>query len=180
MNAEELFIARLAQLRELAASGSEMALFDTARLIRQLLFDQHSLANTVNINKIKINFQVGVLSSWRQGMEFQIIEDGLDPPTGRPGRPIIRLNMHGFPKHAVIRTVAGEITIRDVVRYGANIAGGVHHDPAPAPEYMGMHALSNSGFFIGGYPVGTRQMAAIGRVVARALDPLKRDIESRQ
>jgi hypothetical protein len=64
-----------------------------------------------------------------------------------------------------------EHTVKDVIKFAANVAGGVHHDPKPKPEFGAIKEFSDR-FGIGGLPAGIRQLMAIARVTLKAFRPL--------
>jgi hypothetical protein len=71
----------------------------------------------------------------------------------------------------VLITKGKEHTVKDVIRFGANVAGAVHHDPKPRDDYKEIQAFSAM-FGVGGLPAGIRQLMAISRVTLKALRPL--------
>jgi len=179
MDAEPLFLQRCEQIAILLQSHNEVELLHLGGLLRQLIMDKYSLLDTANKNRIKPVFYVGVLGAVAEQRKplFAAIEDGLDPETGRPGRPTARLTRDDFLKHIVMMARDNDVmvTVKDVISHAANVAGGIHHDPRPKTD-----PLSTFGKFlqIGGYPVGLRQLKAIARVTLRALQPVIEDVKT--
>jgi hypothetical protein len=182
MDANRLFIERCDQVAILLESHKELDLLDLAAKLRQLLFDQHSLADTVNTSPIRLEFRVGEWSEMPPGIPkptLWTLEDGLDPETGAPTRGVVVLSRDEFGQYPVAYFQNHPIKVRDVIRYAAHVAGGIHHDPQPQPEYRVLHALSQS-YGIGGLPLGVRQLKAIGRVGIRGMRPLIEDVKQRR
>lgn len=183
MNPDVLFLKRCEQLQLLVESHREIEILDLAARLRQLLADKHPLTATVNTNKVKLRFEVGYFDGppdpFEAYVQFQSLEDGVDPYTRHKPQVPKRLNIDEFLAHHVM-TVSGERrTIKDIIRHVSNVAGGVHHDPTPDQEYAILVELARA-FSVGGLPAGFRILKAIGRVTLRGLQPLIEDVRSRQ
>lgn len=181
MDAERLLLARCKQLAVLVQSNDEVELLDMASLIRQLLFDQHSLTDSVNKgrNKVNLMFHVGDFSyPPDQYVTLMSLEDGIDPHTRRPGSPSLSLSRKRFQNHVIAHGAGQQLTIMEAIKFAANVAGGRHHDPYPKDKDKIIASLSKQ-HRIGGLPFGVRLQKAIARVVLRALDPLIQDVQSR-
>ena len=180
MDPKPLFIARCEQLEELLKSNDELSAIDLSRILRQLLVDQHSLVHTVNVNKIPIRFLVNKFREMPQGLPpltFGLLEDGLDPDTSPPiYPPPVELTLGDFLNCVVLIINGQQHTVKDIIRFAANVAGGIHHDPKPKVEYAAIKAFSEM-FGIGGLPAGSRQLRAISRVTLKALSPLINDVK---
>ena len=180
MDPKQLFIARCEQLTELLHSNDELSAIDLSRILRQLLADQHSLVQTVNANKVPIRFLVNSFREMPQGLPpptFLLLEDALDPDTSPPiYPPPIELTMDDFLNHVVLIIKGQQHTVKDIIRFAANVAGGIHHDPRPKLEYALIKAFSEM-FGLGGLPAGVRQLRAISRVTLKALSPLIEDVK---
>jgi hypothetical protein len=68
-----------------------------------------------------------------------------------------------------------EHTLREIILFEANVMGGVH---AGSPQSEKERALASieSIFVIGGYRPSLRRLKAIGRVILKALRPLKEEV----
>ena len=55
MRAEPLFLRRCEQVANFLQSQSEVDLLDIARILRQIMMDNHSLMDTANINRMTPN-----------------------------------------------------------------------------------------------------------------------------
>jgi hypothetical protein len=97
--------------------------------------------------------------------------DGLDPETSRPGRPTKEVNFEGFINHKVLTIDGQPHSVRDVIKFASDVAGGVHHTSNPAERQKLISGYSAI-FGIGGLPGAIRQLKAIARVTLKGLRPL--------
>jgi hypothetical protein len=179
MRPEHLFLERCEQMAILLQSHKQIELLDLSGILRQLIADKHSLMDTVNTNNLSIRFHVGKFRNPPdQFTVLQSLEDGLDPQIRAPNAPSTHLSKDDFLAHAVIYFKGTPITVRDLIRYMTNVAGGVHHDPKPNAEYEVMKLLTQQ-ISIGGLPLGVRQLQSVARVTWRAMGPLIEDIRKR-
>lgn len=179
MKPDILFLQRSEQINLLLDSHNEVDLLDLGGLIRQLLCDQYPLVQTVNVNKIPIEFEAGLFRQPPDAQtELLLLEDGLDPQTRPPGSPSTKFDHQGFLNHVVIHHKGKQHTVRDVIKFASNVAGGVHHDPHPRPEYRDLASASEE-WGIAGLPLSIRQLKAIARVTMRGIDPLISDVKTR-
>jgi hypothetical protein len=181
MDPNRLFVGRCQQLSDLLASRGELEHLDLAGILRQLLADQHSLVHTVNSGKVPIRFRVGVLNPLPLPLPRPVyhgLEDGLDPDTARPGKAVAIVDLEGFLKHTVVIAKDVPHSVKDIIKFAANVAGGIHHDPNPKPEHQ-IIAECSSVFGIGGLPACVRQLRSITRVTLKGLAPLLDDVKKR-
>jgi hypothetical protein len=134
MHHDPLFIETLADFRRRAQRGvSEYEVVMVAALLRKLLLDSPTLVDLVNRQRReKIEYVVnGRPPVWKILNEpppvAYAVEDGLDepPPFGVP----VALDRSGLLAHVVLAHRGSEITVRDLIRYVAHSAGGVHFGP---------------------------------------------------
>jgi hypothetical protein len=181
MNLKELLVERCRELEQLLPSPKQIDALDLSRVLRQLLADKHSLVNTANEQKVPIRFVVNPLGPLPPGglsTDSVLLGDGLDPDTSAPIHAApVSLGLEDFLKHVVLIIEGKERSIKDVIKFGANVAGGVHHDPKPRHEYKDIQAFSSM-FGVGGLPAGIRQLKAISRVTLKALQPLLDSIKT--
>ena len=99
------------------------------------------------------------------------ILDGIYPPTAYPGRRPLVLNLDRFLAKPIAKFNETIITVRDAIRFEANVKGGVHvgnvntNDPNEA-------AMEGSMLRWAGHRPTLRQLIPIAYVVIRSLDPL--------
>jgi hypothetical protein len=175
VDAPALFLERCTQVADLTQSSREIDLLDMAGIIRQLLLDGTPLVHKINSTyHVKLVFRVGDFSIQPDRFTAVLeLGDGLDPDTSRPGKPVRERNLDGFLGHKLIYMRGGQVShsVRDVIKFAAEVAGGIHHTQNPERANK---LLADFGaiFQVGGLPGGIRQLQAIGRVTLKGLAPL--------
>jgi hypothetical protein len=91
--------------------------------------------------------------------------------TGLPGRLTKEVNFKDFINHKVLVINGQPYSVRDVIKFASDVAGGVHHTSNPK-ERQKLVADYSAHFGIGGLPGGIRQLKAIARVTLKGLRPL--------
>jgi hypothetical protein len=174
-----LFVERYKRLGALIQSTREIDIIDASACLRQILLDKHSLINVANVRKKKIVFVCGAFdqSLVARPPLLASLEDGIDPFTSVSPRGAVELSPSEFIAHPVMIIMRNPISIKDVIKNAANVAGGVHYDPHPKPAYEKL-AQFGALFQIGGLPAGVRILKAISRVALRGLEPLVEDVEA--
>lgn len=186
---EALFIRRLDELERLVNSIDPIDTLDISRPIRQLLLDGRPLINEVNRKyKLKIRFRVFDIAVAMKILEqagipkmmIATIQDGLDPETAPPGDAVqcaIReIGLNEFLNITVLTLNDREFTIRNIIQFEANARGAVHFGPPKGREQEEI-AMINRQLILGGYTPSSRQLRSIGRVVLKALRPLREAID---
>lgn len=95
-------------------------------------------------------------------------------PEGRRGS-FSRDQVGGY----VVGSLRGhDVTIKNVVRCLANVAGGVHHDPLPGAEYEAVKEIYD---FLTAMDIHvlTQLIRPIAQVVLSGLVPLYKDVKTR-
>jgi len=182
---DALFLATLRDLhgRSSALAVSEYDVLRSALLLRQLLLDSTPLAHQVNRDRhVPLRFRVNVRDPiWKiAGTEppaVWIRQDGFDPETALTASQVAELRLDPFLACVVMMIEGRDFTVRDVVMQTAHVLGGVHTGTPRAQEQQALAELS-AAFRVGGLDPVVRQLQAIGRVVVRALDPLRTKIEA--
>lgn len=150
-------------------------------LIRKLLLDEDSLVDQVNKKyKVKLSFKVGISMfhpSTLRNSQFYSIQDSLDPDGLGANKPSKMLKREQFLKTTVLYSNNQEYSIKDIIRFEANISGGVH---AGTPKNKKDEILKeiNQIFSLGGYQASLRQLKAIGHVILKSLAPLTEKIRN--
>lgn len=184
MNADSLFLATLDDLAARAAPGrSSYDVMHIAALLRKLLLDDTRLVDTVNrTRRVRYRFHANSrLPPNDPGLVFWSIQDGLDPDTAAPlqGNDVRDLTRDQFLSLVII-VIRGELlTIADIVRYLANVAGAVHHGTPTTPKEVALASLEPS-VRLAGYSPEVRSLLAVARVVTKALQPVRRAVEQDQ
>jgi hypothetical protein len=178
MDAASLFLARCKQIETAMASTSEIDLLDLSAHLRQLLIDDTSPLHQVNRERrIKLRFVVGEFRQLPdQYTRILSLEDGVDPEIRPPGSPTKKVGLGGFLGHTILYLQGQPRSVSDVIKFGANVAGGVHH-ATPSEKQKLIHEYSSQ-VSIGGLPGAIRQLQAIARVVLRGLHPLIEAVEN--
>ena len=99
-SSEALFMHNVDLIGKAVEEPSTENLFDTARLLRQLLFDENPLLHQVNRERrFKVMFEVNPISKYPPGLEPDQLWslEGLSPRLGRPRpSPPLKLNLRDF------------------------------------------------------------------------------------
>jgi len=178
MNAASLFLARCKQIETAIVSPNEIKLLDLSAHLRQLLIDGTSPLHKVNREqRLKLKFVVG---EFRQRPDSHTLilslEDGVDPEIRPPGSPQKEVSLDGFLGHTILYLQGQPRSVGDVIKFAANVAGGVHQ-ATPRDRQKLLHDYSSQ-VSIGGLPGAIRQLQAIARVALRGLRPLIEAIEN--
>jgi hypothetical protein len=169
-------------LENRVSSPDEYGILRSAALLRQLLLDARPLVDEVNRERrFKIRFAVSDKEAYvtmvlDAGATFYSTEDGIDPTTAPFGR-VVELNRDNFLAYRVMVVDGHTVSVHDLIDQLAHIEGGVHGTEARTEKERALQTASRL-FGIGGAPAGVRMTAAIGRVVIRAVDPLRQQILS--
>jgi hypothetical protein len=178
VDAEPLFLERCQQIKTLMQSHREIDLLDLSAVLRQLLDDDRPLVHQANAKRrLKLKFHVGLFRN--QPDEYtsvQSLEDGLDPETRPPGSPSREVDFDGFINHKILFLKGQAHSVLDVIKLGANVAGGVHRTDNPR-EKQKLIAEYSASVGIGGLPGAIRQTKAIARVALKGFRPLIEAIE---
>jgi hypothetical protein len=181
MTPEQLFLRRHEQIAVLSLSESEGDFLDLAARIRQMLFDSTSLVDTVNTNKIRLEFLVGVKTKFPPGVpqpHIHMLGRAIDPV----GTPIVgrsTLTRAQFGQHVIGKIDRQVVTVKTVVTFMANVEGGVHHDPRPTKLEHKAAKLLSEAVSMNGMSLLLTQIRPIATVTLRALQPLVEDVQKR-
>lgn len=134
MDLPRLFFEKMNHLRDLAAQPTEYRLLQAAAIVRHLLLDSSPLVDSISaITRLRPYYAVGCMgmvehfgSIVPQKPLVFTVAHSVDPM--RPQRPIVYLKRDEFLALKVAILSRQEFTVRDVVSYCANAAGGVHHN----------------------------------------------------
>jgi hypothetical protein len=101
--------------------------------------------------------------------------DGLYPPIAPPDYHIIAQDLSHFLSKPVAKINKNVVTIKDVIKFEANVKGGVH---VGNPKTVSERALENFPLIVMGNRPSLRQLITIGLVTLEALTPLYDAIKS--
>jgi hypothetical protein len=151
--------------------------------LRQLLLDSHPLLDQVNKKyRLKIEFHVGLPSpGLLKGPDGSIwaLLGGFDPETGRPGRPTAVMTRSQFLHAKVFSDGSRVYSVRDLIVFEAHIKGGVNARIAEDDKERELNRFSEF-LRYKDLRVSLGQLKAIGRVVLKALAPLRQAVEAGQ
>lgn len=139
MNHSRLFEELLLELQVLINSDDEYDIVKSSRVLRQLLLDGDALLHIVN-RELRVAPQFSILES--EGA----FEDHFRPtiyPSGL-GAEVTTLNLQKFLSHSLGRIDGKPITVREVIKFGAIVLGGVHFKEDSRGEFSHLSALHSS------------------------------------
>lgn len=176
MNANTLFLKTVGGIESRLSATDPYEILLIAGLLRKLFLDDHPLVDQTNrTHRLKLAFEVTVpVNEPEEGdkTSFWSVQDGLDPDTAIPGKQRQMLSRDQFLQTVVAMIYGPSYSIRDVIQFEANIAGGVHAGAPRTEKEQALHAVGQS-LGIGGYAPTLRQLLAIARVSLKALAPLR-------
>jgi|SRR5438132_8135897 len=171
-----LFVRVCRDLEKRLRSVDEYEVLKSSGLLRQLLLDDAPLVHRANKNyKLDIEFEITDFqppTSDQRKILLWNIADGLDPQTCRPGRGNRKVRLEDFLRLVVLRSGDTSFTIKDLIKFEANVMGGIHAG-SPRTETEQHLRMITDMYSIQGIPGCLRQLKAIARVVLKAVDPLK-------
>jgi len=179
---DALFLATMDDLRNrVTTPRTEYEALMSSPLLRKLLLDSPTLVDLVNRSRmVPVEYVINARPPiWKQlGEEAPTayaVEDGFDPATALVAPAPTKVNRDQLLSQMVAVYRGEEITVKYLLRYAAHTAGGVHFDPPKNDQERAAQALSEQ-MRVGGHPAGGRTLLALGRVVVRALEPLRQRI----
>lgn len=183
MNREELFIARVDELKQRLDSQKEYDILSAGNLVFQLILDRNKeLANMVNTNSIQIEYKIAeskineILAKMGKVPDTLHELDGIHPPSALTRHTVKTVSLNEFLSTVVIKQGGIDYTIHQVIETVTKVLGA-RHAGKPFKEYEAVLAKETAK--IGGSHITTRQILGIGKVVYDALLPLYEDVKSR-
>jgi len=180
MQASRLFLGTVSDLEAKIGSSDDYEILQCSALIRKLLLDGDRLVDRANRPYgIKLEFEIvdtqKLLGTFdipgMPSLEFFGVGDGLDPDS-LPNPPRKIVSRDNFLATVVQLSNGHGFTVRDLIKFQANIAGGVHLSEPKTDRDAALSSTEDS-LQIGGIAPGLRQLKAIGRVTLRAIAPLR-------
>jgi hypothetical protein len=178
MDQESLFAYKLRDLRDRVKSRNEYDLLQVSALLRHLVQDEQPLMHGANrALKWEARFAVGCAgvvdhyaSIFPSKPALFFVGDGVDPETS-PRRQIHLLNLAQFLALKVAIVGGQDYRVSDLIAYGANAAGGVHHNPKKTK----LKEMQDVSKFISafGMPLFVSLLGSVARVVEKALRPIE-------
>lgn len=184
---DKLFLKTLEDIENRITSEDSYELLGASALLRKLLFDDYPLVDQVNrTRKFKIHFEIACqdYSEYLSQLEelgipepmFYIVPEGLDC-SPYPRRTVKR---DQFFRTVVLSISGRRYTVRDIVVLLANVMGGVHAGSPRNDREKTIFPNVNHDKYVsefGSHPGPLYLLRSIGRVVLRALQPLRESIK---
>lgn len=181
MQADQLFLRTLEDLDRRTTAADEYEALLAAGLLRKLLLDESPLVHQVNrYRRERIRFRINgetplERTILKDNPVFWVIGDAIDPDAFR-ATPGISAPMDAKLDQFLARTVMfarGErLSVGDLIKQVAHIDGAVHKGkPTNAREEL-LDEVSRFMFFRD-LPATVHHVQLIGRIVVRALAPLR-------
>lgn len=178
------FEYRLARLDEYFVRPLVLGVYDVAAWMRQLLLDATPLVDIVNRElRLRIRFEVNTLPesitadlTTSQGVVH--LGAGLSPALTRLGTPTRSLTRDQFLQEPILLTGFERITVRQMILWAANEAGGVHYDPQDGGTTLVLNRLMRA-MDTPENPVLASTIIGIARIVRDGLEPLRATLAER-
>jgi len=183
MDRRVLFVRTLDQLGEGADTADEYVATRSAGLLRQLLLDAQPLVHALNReHHLKLRFTVTDHPLLRKAVEddkpvVRLVMDGVFPETAPPGYGLRTLSLDDWLAHSAGSYRGAEFSVADVIRYLANVAGGIHAGIPTADTDHGLVALAGI-LTVQGMSGVARTIRGIVRVTLAGLQPLREAVET--
>ena len=178
------FEYRLACLDEYFDRPLVLGAYDVAAWLRQLLLDATPLMDVANRDvRLQVRFEVNTLPESlttglreRQGIIY--LGASLSPAVTRLPTPTRHLRRNDFLMEPILLTGFEKITVRQLVLWAANEAGGVHYDPHDDGTTLVLNRLMRA---VDTHDESTLGSTIIGiaRVTRDALEPVRRALSVR-
>lgn len=172
---EELFLNTIKDIEKRLSSSDPYEILMISGLLRKLFLDSYPLVDRVNKeHKLKIEFEIVDRSRkmpYEKDIVFWSIQDGLFPETAPSFRKRIVVSRDKFFNTIVAKTKNEEFSVKDVIKFKANVCGGIHADSPKSEKDEILQRISKY-ISIGGYESNLRQLKAIARVILKSLEPL--------
>jgi hypothetical protein len=185
VDTETFFLETLKDLRERSSRpGPEYEVQQLAALLRKLLLDERRLIDLVNPTpRTPIRFRVYEGSPYQElvlsmGPQLYAVQDAFDPKDiAVANARIAEVDVAGLLKRRILLIDGMWFSVADIVRYVAHVEGAVHRgQPKGEKEQL----LAATKIHIGSVTGVVRTLLAVGRVVARGLEPLEDRIRARR
>jgi hypothetical protein len=183
VNRETLFLRTLDDLgRRVQPAIDEYEVLLIAGLLRKLLLDKRSLIDQVNRERrLRIRYVINASRPvWESAGSpppvFWSIQDGLDPETALTAVEPKAVSRDELLAKVVMRARSEPVSVKDVILHTANVVGAVHAGESREDVDRLLEQVANQ-LSLGGYRPDVLPLQAIGRVVLRAMTPLREQIE---
>lgn len=178
---DALFVATVRWLESLLASGSVNHhdwLLASGRL-RLLLLEGSPLVDKANRSRrFDLRYDVNRTPDPPVAFKTWAAPDGLAPSIIPPGPKanVVSLKLGAFLHERVMHYEGLDISVGDIIKHTANVAGGVHSSEPRTPAERSLQEVAELIAFEG-LPIGVRCLRGVTAVVVEALLPLVEAVE---
>ena len=176
---DELFVRRFDDLADGLRARDDYERLKVAAGLRQMLLDESPLVHQANRSRrLKLRFRV---NKTRDHSHLPVQPDvlfhahGLDPTVFQVREGTRELKLEQFLALPLVETPQAPISVADLIRYGANKAGGVHLDPARDDSDTRLEAAFGRMAAFGVHALAIA-LQTITRITLAALRPLRDSI----
>lgn len=178
MDRKRLFVQSYEDLRDKTDSKDEYKILKSSGLIRSFFLDSPNLVDTVNREyRKRLEF---TYSDSSQGYAAVLISmnpdhwaelDGFYPGTQIAEAVNVTTGRDPMLSQVVLINAGKSLTVKDVIKYVANVMGGVHPGN-PKENDDKEQAFSEIVSLYGDVPAAIKQLQSINRVILEGLEPL--------
>lgn len=177
MNAKELYLRTIRDLEQKSRSRDRYELLRSSALMRQLIFDDVPLIHAAN-REIRLKFRFTLTPLVELPLLFP---GGWFAQDIRPGGPLSwwpskTVKLDEFMATNCLRCMSVRITIRQVIKFCANVKGGVHHGTPDITEAQIELGELDEAMKIGAVEASLNALPSIQSVLLAGLQPLTDEI----
>jgi hypothetical protein len=182
-DARDVFLRKMEQLEAALIERTRLSMIDGAALAWELQLDGQPIAHRANRERrVALRFEVNVLPDWEELVvtaRANVAYTGLAlaPSRGAFGRGTRQLALDEFLRLAVVQTSHHVITVRDLLAFAANKAGGRHLDESPSETRLNLESLVRA-IDSDEAPILANILEAVCAVVFAGLQPLRIALEA--
>jgi hypothetical protein len=179
VNRNHLFVEALEELDRLVSKPqsqvSEFELLRVSALLRQLILDAQPLY-------VQVNRQFQIKVAFRSAYPASLTEQDLPEPPFEGANTPFPVGTKTLSRDDFIRRYAGYIapnsyTVKDLILYGANVAGGVHAGDPKNPEHITLRDGADM-VRIFEKEAALLELLGIGQIVVRSLATLYKLVQA--
>lgn len=188
-SSQSLFLYKMGKLKKAIETPSEENLFDAAAILRLVLLDslplfvqankglQHRIRFVIqpmNIPTAPPMAEAGAPADGGMRLAFSIAGDAFSPDIMKANNSTT-VKLDAFLASPVAFIVGHIVTVKDVILYLANIAGGVHKGTPDNPKTKAIEEMSQV-MELMGVPSILISMRSIIAITIAGLDPIYQDL----
>jgi len=171
---EYIFKRKYEELEHLVSSKDDYDVLKISAILRLLLLE--GLMHKANKRfKIHVSFKIGIRTYKIPGFpdpDVWSAQDGIYPPSSRTPHIFKEVKVDKFLSTPLMKLENEILTLKDIIRYEANVKGGVHVGKVNKNKPKESILESSSIFQVGNFRLSLRQLIAIGKVTLDGLKPI--------